>query len=62
MDDVANRAGVSVQTVSNVISGGARVRDSTRARVEAAAREPDYRPNHAARALRTGNPYTGDRP
>ncbi|MEN2738896.1 LacI family DNA-binding transcriptional regulator [Microbacterium sp. X-17] len=56
--DVAARAGVSGQTVSRVVNGSPRVLDSTRARVEAAMAEIGYRPNRAARALRTGRTQT----
>jgi predicted RNA-binding Zn ribbon-like protein len=49
--DVAIRAGVSMKTVSNVVNGALHVSDGTRARVEAAITELDYRPNLAARAM-----------
>lgn len=49
--DVAERAGVSLKTVSNVLSGAVPVSPKTRARVEAAIAELDYRPNLAAREL-----------
>ncbi len=54
--DVAHRAGVSQATVSLVLSGKAagRVSASTEATVRAVAEELGYRPNLAARALRTG--------
>ncbi|HEX6026243.1 MAG TPA: LacI family DNA-binding transcriptional regulator [Solirubrobacter sp.] len=54
--DVARRAGVSQSTVSLVLSGKARGRISARTEeaVRAAAAELGYRPNVAARALRTG--------
>jgi DNA-binding LacI/PurR family transcriptional regulator len=58
MADVAARAGVSGQTVSRVVNGSPRVEASTRARVEAAMAEIGYRPNRAARALRTGRTQT----
>lgn len=56
---VAERAGVSTATVSYVFSGragaaGAGVAEATAARVIAAAEELNYRPNSAARAIRTG--------
>jgi DNA-binding LacI/PurR family transcriptional regulator len=55
--DVARRAGVSQATVSLVLSGKAagRVSASTEATVRAVAEELGYRPNLAARALRTGS-------
>jgi hypothetical protein len=52
--DVAGRAGVSIKTVSNVVTDAVPVAPATRARVEAAIAELGYRPNLAARALRTG--------
>ncbi|MFC4243256.1 LacI family DNA-binding transcriptional regulator [Gryllotalpicola reticulitermitis] len=52
--DVANLAGVSPKTVSNVINGVVPVRPETRARVEAALAELDYVPNMSARGLRNG--------
>jgi len=72
--DVAARAGVSLQTVSNVTNGrSARVGEDTRAKVLAAIAALHYRPNAAARRLRkmpTGvlalaipdlvNPYFGE--
>ncbi|MFJ4046272.1 LacI family DNA-binding transcriptional regulator [Microbacterium sp. NPDC089987] len=55
---VAHRAGVSGQTVSRVANGSPRVDPETRARVERAMAELGYRPNRAARALRTGRSQT----
>jgi DNA-binding LacI/PurR family transcriptional regulator len=54
--DVAKRAGVSQTTVSLVFSGKApgRISEATAAAVREAARELGYRPNAAARALRSG--------
>jgi DNA-binding LacI/PurR family transcriptional regulator len=54
LHDVARIAGVSIKTVSNVINGYPHIRTETRARVEAAIAELEYRPNHAARTLRSG--------
>ncbi|KAF4407218.1 MULTISPECIES: LacI family DNA-binding transcriptional regulator [Streptomyces] len=54
LKDVAARAGVSIRTVSNVVSGSGAVAESTRARVQAALDELGYRPNIAARNLRAG--------
>jgi DNA-binding LacI/PurR family transcriptional regulator len=51
--DVARVAGVSHQTVSRFLSGFEGIRPETRARVEAALAQLDYRPNAAARLLRT---------
>ncbi|ADB33210.1 transcriptional regulator, LacI family [Kribbella flavida DSM 17836] len=52
--DVAARAGVARKTVSNVINDYPHVSDDVRARVLQAIEELDYRPNHAARSLRSG--------
>jgi DNA-binding LacI/PurR family transcriptional regulator len=52
--DVAVLAGVSAMTVSRVLNAPDMVRAETRARVLAAVRELDYRPNQAARQLVTG--------
>jgi DNA-binding LacI/PurR family transcriptional regulator len=54
MRDVAVRAGVSPRTVSNVVNRAPYVAADTRARVEQAMRELDFRPNAAARSLRRG--------
>ncbi|MER5551787.1 LacI family DNA-binding transcriptional regulator [Streptomyces sp. NPDC002793] len=54
LKDVAALAGVSVRTVSNVVSNAAAVAPDTRARVMAAVDELGYRPNLAARNLRQG--------
>lgn len=50
--DVAAAAGVSRQTVSNVLNAPHRVREETRRRVEAAIAALGYQPNRAAQALR----------
>jgi DNA-binding LacI/PurR family transcriptional regulator len=54
LKDVAAVAGVSVKTVSNVVNGYVHVRPETRARVERAIAELQYRPNLSARSLRQG--------
>ncbi|MCL5946536.1 MAG: LacI family transcriptional regulator [Chloroflexi bacterium] len=54
---IAKRAGVSEGTASRVLSGARSrvpISAATRARVEQAARELDYHPNAAARALSSG--------
>ncbi|MGW8764114.1 LacI family DNA-binding transcriptional regulator [Streptomyces sp. NPDC055815] len=55
MADVAQRAGVSSQTVSRVSNGDAAVVAATREKVLAAMKELGYRPNSAARALKRGD-------
>jgi DNA-binding LacI/PurR family transcriptional regulator len=54
LKEVAELAGVSMRTVSNVVRGTGRASASTRARVQRAVDELGYRPNAAARGLRTG--------
>lgn len=54
MADVAAMAGVSGQTVSRVANGRTNVDPETRARVRDAMERLGYRPNSAARALRSG--------
>ncbi|MGI8459917.1 MAG: LacI family DNA-binding transcriptional regulator [Propionibacteriaceae bacterium] len=51
--DVAARAGVSPQTVSNVLNTPSVVRPRTRERVQVAIDELQYRPHASARRLRT---------
>jgi len=54
LHDVASAAGVSIKTVSNVVRGQGNFSESTRIRVEAAVERLGYRPNLAARGLRSG--------
>ena len=56
--DVAKRAGVSVGTVSNVLSGATPVGAGLRERVNAAMREFDYHPNYVARSLKANSTKT----
>lgn len=56
--DVADRAGVSAQTVSNFLNERHRPRRGTRERIERAIRELNYRPNASARALRSDRSKT----
>src|SRR3954469_11202758 len=55
LGDVAARAGVSISAVSRVLSNApsARVSDATRERIMEAARDLQYRPNFAGRALKS---------
>jgi LacI family transcriptional regulator len=55
---VAEMAGVSVGTVSHVITGTVPVSGALRATVEAAIRKLDYHPNHVARSLKTAKTRT----
>lgn len=52
LKDVAAHAGVSHQTVSNVLNGHPSIRPSTRERVLSSISALDYHPNQAAKALR----------
>ncbi|MGP9539259.1 LacI family DNA-binding transcriptional regulator [Brachybacterium sp. AOP43-C2-M15] len=52
--DVAELAGVSIKTVSNVVNDYPHVRESTREKVRAAILQVGYRPQMAAQQLRTG--------
>ncbi|GAB7305007.1 LacI family DNA-binding transcriptional regulator [Clavibacter michiganensis] len=52
--DVAELSGVSLSTVSRVLTGRTPVHPVTRDRVERAVAELDYRPNAAAQALVSG--------
>lgn len=52
--DVALQAGVSAQTVSRVSNGLSNVEEKTRLKVEEAMKVLGYRPNRAARALKSG--------
>ena len=54
MRDVAERAGVSVKTVSNVVNGTGVVTEHTRHMVEEALSALQYRVNASARQLRSG--------
>lgn len=55
--DVAKRAGVSIKTVSRVINNEPNVRDNTRATVQKAIKELNYRPNASARSLKGRRSY-----
>ncbi|UCG26467.1 MAG: LacI family DNA-binding transcriptional regulator, partial [Chloroflexota bacterium] len=50
MRDVAERAGLSVTTVSHVINNSRAVSETSRQRVLQAMEELDYRPNALARS------------
>lgn len=58
LDDVARRAGVSTATVSRCLNLPDRVREETRARVEAAVAELGYTPHFGGRALASNRTYT----
>lgn len=58
IQDVARRAGVSIATVSRVVNGTAQVKPEAAERVRAAVQALQYRPNHAARALRANRATT----
>lgn len=54
MHDVAEAAGVSVATVSNVVNGGVPVSDTKQKKVRKAIRALGYQHNLAAKAFKTG--------
>ncbi|HZW40735.1 MAG TPA: LacI family DNA-binding transcriptional regulator [Agromyces sp.] len=54
LQDVADHVGVSAKTVSNVVNGTGWVTEELKGRVRAALVELGYRPNAAARQLRSG--------
>lgn len=56
--EVADRAGVSMITVSRVINNMGNVKEKTRKRIEAAIKELDYHPNRSAQALHHGLLHT----
>jgi len=58
IDDVAELAGVSYQTVSRVINSRPDVSDSTRQRIQEVIAETGYRPSHIARSLATARTAT----
>src|SRR4051812_2220468 len=57
IEDVARVAGVSMKTVSRVFNNEPNVRERMRARVEAAAKALNYRPNPSARSLAGNRSY-----
>ncbi len=57
MRQVAFQAGVSHQTVSEVVNGSNKVAPATQARVLAAMAKLDYHPNHAARSMRLSRSF-----
>ena len=57
IQDVARAAGVSRQTVSNVVNGGGRVGDAAKGRVLDAVAALGYHPHHGARSLRSRRTY-----
>lgn len=54
LHDVAQLAGVSIKTVSNVVNNYPHIRPATREKVQAAIDELSYQPNLSARSLRSG--------
>lgn len=52
LEDIARLAGVSRSTVSRALRDSSLISEKTRARIQAIAREHDYRPNQLARSLR----------
>lgn len=53
LKDISNLSGVSLATVSRAMNNSSSVKESTRLRVENAAKQLNYSPNLSARSLRT---------
>ena len=53
MNDVANRAGVSIATVSRVLNNNGKVNEATRAKINKAIKELKYQPSRVAKRLRS---------
>ena len=62
LKDVAQRAGVSVSTVSRVFSGTAFVEEGTKARVLEVAEELNYYPNALGRFLKKRQTFVFSHP
>ncbi|NMC79935.1 MAG: LacI family transcriptional regulator, partial [Chloroflexi bacterium] len=58
INDVAKQAGVSITTVSYVITGKRYVSDNLKERVLQAMKEVGYRPNSLAKSLKSGKTQT----
>jgi DNA-binding LacI/PurR family transcriptional regulator len=58
MRDVAERAGVSIKTVSRVVNNQGEISEATRRRVRAVIEELGYRPNTLARGLVSGRSHS----
>lgn len=56
--EVADKAGVSIKTVSRVMNGYVHVSQKTRKRVEDAMNELDYKPSATARQMRLGESHS----
>ncbi len=54
LQDISRDAGVSIKTVSRALRGEGYVATSTLARIQKSAKRLGYRPNRAARGLKTG--------
>ena len=57
LKDVAQRAAVTVTTVSRMLNDRARVSEKTRLRIQNAMEELDYHPNELARSLAKKNSH-----
>ncbi len=58
IEDVAKRAGVAISSVSRVLTGHKAVSESMRNKVEKAALDLGYQPDHLAQSLRRGSTKT----
>ncbi|MBN2711573.1 MAG: LacI family DNA-binding transcriptional regulator, partial [Planctomycetes bacterium] len=57
LKDIADASGVSIRTVSRALKQSGYVGEETRERIMEAAKRLGYRPNLAARSLKTGKSY-----
>lgn len=57
LKDIAERMGVSIATVSRALRNSHEVSDEVKKRIQAMAKDMNYRPNPFARSLRDENPH-----
>ena len=57
LKDIAERTGVSIRTVNRALKGDTKIREATKKIVLEAAKELNYIPNLAARALKSGGGF-----
>ncbi|WDE95740.1 LacI family DNA-binding transcriptional regulator [Lentisphaera profundi] len=57
LKDIAEKTGVSIRTVNRALKGDEKIKEATKKIVLAAAKELNYIPNLAARALKSGGGY-----
>ena len=57
LKDISDKTGFSIRTVNRALKGDPKVRENTKLKVLQVAKELDYIPNLAARALKSGGGY-----